>query len=167
MNITDYLVIAAVIISAAIGSLRGFLREAVAVATWFIALFIAWHFSELIEPHLGGVLAASHIKPWAARVIIVVLVLLVGAGIGTMVSHYVRLSIFSGMDRFLGFVFGTVRGLVLLGVFVILGQLPRLDEERWWSQSLLIPYGASIANGLRMLVGEERVRHAGRVTVRA
>ena len=42
-----------------------------------------------------------------------------------------------------------------------------LDEERWWNQSLLIPYGASIANGLRMLVGEERVRHAGRVTVRA
>ena len=101
MNITDYLVIAAVIISAAIGSLRGFLREAVAVATWFIALFVAWHFSELIEPHLGGVLAASHIKPWAARVIIVVFVLLVGAGIGTMVAHYVRLSIFSGMDRFL------------------------------------------------------------------
>jgi len=71
------------------------------------------------------------------------------------------------MDRFLGLVFGTVRGLVLLGVFVILGQLLRLDEERWWNQSLLIPYGASIANGLRMLVGEERVRHAGRVTVRA
>jgi len=163
MNITDYLVIAAVIISAAIGSLR----EAVAVATWFIALFVAWHFPELIEPHLGGVLAASHIKPWAARVIIVVFVLLVGAGVGTMVAHYVRLSIFSGMDRFLGFVFGTVRGLVLLGVFVILGQLLRLDEERWWNQSLLIPYGASIANGLRMLVGEERVRHAGRVTVRA
>src|SRR5437016_589798 len=109
MNITDYLVIAAVIISAGIGSYRGFLREAVALATWFIALFVAWHFSDVIEPHLGGVLA----------------------------------------------------------VFVILGQLLHLDEERWWSQSVLIPYGASIANGLRMLVGEERVRHAARVTVRA
>ena len=41
MNITDYLVIAAVIISAGIGSYRGFLREAVALATWFIALFVA------------------------------------------------------------------------------------------------------------------------------
>src|SRR2546427_729625 len=84
--------------------------RAAAVATWFIALFVAWHFSDVIEPHLGGVLAASHIKPWAARVIIVVLVLLVGSGIGTMLAHYVRLSMFSGMDRFLGFVFGGVRG---------------------------------------------------------
>ena len=47
---------------------------------------------------------------------------------------------------------------MLLGVFVILGQLLRLQGERWWRQSLLIPYGESIANGLRALVGEERVR---------
>jgi len=49
---------------------------------------------------------------------------------------------------------------VLLGVFVILGQLLRLQEEQWWRHSMLIPYGESMANGLRMLVGEERVRRA-------
>ena len=165
MNITDYLVVAAVVISAMVGAMRGFLREAIAVVTWVVALFIAWHFSELVEPHLGGLLAGSHVRPWAARVIIVVLVLLVGAGIGASLAHFVRLSIFSGMDRFLGFVFGATRGIVLLGVFVILGQLLRLEDERWWRQSILIPYGESIANGLRALVGEERVRHGGRATV--
>ena len=165
MNITDYLVIAAVVISAVVGTMRGFLREAIAVVTWVAALFIAWHFSELVEPHLGGLLGGSHVRPWAARVIIVVLVLLVGAGIGALLAHFVRLSIFSGMDRFLGFVFGATRGIVLLGVFVILGQLLRLEDERWWRQSILIPYGESIANGLRALVGEERVRHGGRATV--
>jgi hypothetical protein len=55
-----------------------------------------------------------------------VLVLLLGAGIGATASHFVRLSIFSGMDRLLGFFFGLLRGFVLLGVFVILGQLLRL-----------------------------------------
>jgi membrane protein required for colicin V production len=159
MNATDYLVIAAILISAIVGVLRGFLRELIAVFAWVIALFIAWHFSELIEPHLGGLLAGSGVKVWAARIIIMVLVLLVGAGIGTAASHYIRLSIFSGMDRLLGFVFGTLRGFVLLGVFVILGQLLRLDDERWWEQSALIPYGESIANGLRVLVGEDRMRH--------
>ena len=56
MNPTDYLVIAAIIISAVVGALRGFLREAVALAAWIIALFVAWHFSDLIEPHLGGLI---------------------------------------------------------------------------------------------------------------
>ena len=162
MNVTDYLVIAAILSSAVVGAMRGFLREAVALATWLIALFVAWHFSDLIEPHLGGLLSGTYVKPWAARAIIVVLILLLGAGIGALLNHFVRLSIFSGMDRLLGFVFGAFRGIVLLGVFVILAQLLRLDGERWWRKSLLIPYGESVANGLRAVIGEERVRHASR-----
>ncbi len=161
MNTTDYLVIATVIMSAVVGSMRGFLREAIALVTWIIALFIAWHFSDLIAPHLGGLLAGNPVATWAARVIIVVLLLLLGTGIGITLAHFVRLSIFSGMDRLLGFVFGLFRGLVMLGVFVILAQVLRLDGERWWRQSVLIPYGESIANGLRVVIGDERTRHAG------
>ena len=160
MNITDYVVIVAVLLSAIVGAVRGFLREAIALAVWIVALFVAWHFSDMIEPHLGGLLAANYVRPWAARVIITVLILLLGAGIGATLGHFVRLSIFSGMDRLLGFAFGLLRGFVLLGVFVILGQLLRLQGEHWWRGSLLIPYGESIANGLRTLVGEERVRHS-------
>jgi membrane protein required for colicin V production len=160
MNLTDYLVILAIIASAAVGAWRGLLREAVALAAWVIALFLAWHFSDLIAPHLGGLMSDSGVRPWAARVIIVLLVLLLGAGVGAVLRNFVRLSIFSGMDRLLGFAFGLLRGLVLLGVFVILGQLLRLQEEQWWRHSVLIPYGESMANGLRMLVGEERVRRA-------
>ena len=151
MNVTDYLVIAGILISAVVGTWRGFLREVVAVVAWLIALFIAWHFSDAIAPHLGGLLAGSAVRIWAARAILVILVLLLGAGIGATLSHFVRLSIFSGMDRFLG---------LLFGVLVILGQLLRLEDERWWRQSLLMPYGVSIANGLRSLVGEPTV-HSG------
>lgn len=160
MNAADYVVIVAVLLSAVVGAMRGFLREAVAFGAWIVALFVAWHFSDLVEPHLGGLLSDSAVQPWAARVIIVVLVLLLGAAIGALLSHFVRLSIFSGMDRLLGFGFGLLRGFVLLGVFVILGQLLKLPEEAWWRHSLLIPYGESVANGLRTLVGEAHVAHA-------
>jgi membrane protein required for colicin V production len=159
MNITDYYVIAAVVISAVVGCFRGFLREAIALVTWIIALFVAWHFSDSIAPHLGGLLAGSPVATWSARVILAVLILLLGAGIGVIVAHYVRLSIFNGMDRFLGFIFGAFRGFVLLGVFVILGQVLRLDGEHWWRKSTLMPYGESIANGLRVVIGDERREH--------
>jgi membrane protein required for colicin V production len=158
MNIADYVVIAAVVLSAIVGAVRGFLRESIALGTWIVALFVAWHFSDMIEPHLGGLLAAHYVRPWAARVIIVALILLLGAGLGALVGHYVRLSIFSGMDRLLGFLFGAARGAVLIGVFVILGQLLKLDGEVWWRHSMLLPYGDSVANGLRILVGAGSVR---------
>jgi membrane protein required for colicin V production len=163
MNATDYTVILAILLSAVVGAVRGFLREAVAVASWVIALFLAWHFSDLIAPHLGGLMADSQVRPWAARVIIVALVLLIGAGVGALLAHFVRLSMFSGADRLLGFAFGVLRGWVLLGVFVILGQLLRVQDEPWWRQSMLIPYGESIANGLRMLGGQAAVSHASDV----
>lgn len=155
MNIADYLLIAAIVLSAIVGAVRGFLREAIALCTWIVALFVAWHFSDMIEPHLGGLLASHYVRPWAARVIIVALILLFGAGLGAIVGHYARLSIFSGMDRFLGFLFGTARGFVLIGVFVILGQLLKLDGEAWWRHSTLLPYGRSVASGLRVLVGAD------------
>lgn len=160
MTLADYLIVAAVLISAVAGALRGFLRESVALAAWIIALFVAWHFSDLVAPHLGGLLSGSEVRPWAARVIIVMLVLLLGAAIGTLLAHFVRLSIFSGLDRLLGFAFGLLRGFLLLGVFVMLGQLLELPAEGWWRHSLMIPYGESIANGLRSLVGEAHVPHA-------
>ncbi|HEV7136073.1 MAG TPA: CvpA family protein [Steroidobacteraceae bacterium] len=158
MNIADYVVIATVVLSAIVGAVRGFLREAIALCAWIVALFVAWHFSDMIEPHLGGLLSAHYVRPWAARAIIVALILLFGAALGAIVAHYVRVSIFSGMDRFLGFLFGAARGAVLIGVFVILGQLLKLDGELWWRHSMLLPYGHSVADGLRVLVGADPTR---------
>jgi membrane protein required for colicin V production len=155
VNLADYIVLAVIVLSAIVGAIRGFVREAIALCAWIVALFLAWHFSDLIEPHLGGLLAGSDVKPWAARVIIVALVLLIGAALGAIVGHYMRLSMFSGVDRFLGLLFGAARGVVLIGVFVILGQLLKLDGEPWWRHSTLLPYGHSVASGLRVLVSSD------------
>jgi membrane protein required for colicin V production len=81
-------------------------------------------------------------------------VLVVGGVVGALLGHFVRLSIFSGFDRLLGIFFGLLRGLVVLGLLVILGQLLRMDAEPWWGQSKLIPQATRIANGLRAIVGE-------------
>ncbi|HXY97103.1 MAG TPA: CvpA family protein [Steroidobacteraceae bacterium] len=160
MTTPDYIIIAAILISALIGAARGLLREGIALVTWIIALILAWHFSDLVEPHLGGVLSAAAVKVWVARLIVLGTALLIGALIGAVVTQFVRLSIFSGMDRLMGFAFGGLRGLLLLGIFVMLGQLLRLDRDHWWSESHLIPVGESIANGVRFLVGEGAQPHS-------
>ena len=161
MNTADYLLIALLVISAIVGVMRGFLREAIALTAWLIGVLAAWHFGPLLEPHLGGLLAGPQVRPWVARAVLLVGILLLGAAVGALVVYFVRLSIFSGMDRLLGFVFGLLRGLIVLGVLVIFCQTLRLDGERWWHKSLLIPYGESIASALRSLLGEEpRARRA-------
>jgi membrane protein required for colicin V production len=165
MTTPDYVIIAAILISALIGAARGLLREGIALATWIIALILAWHFSDLVEPHLGGALSGAAVKLWVARLVVLGAALLVGALIGAVVTQFVRLSIFTGMDRLMGFAFGALRGLLLLGIFVMLGQLLRLDRDQWWSESHLIPMGESVANGVRFLVGEGGQPHRRDVQV--
>jgi membrane protein required for colicin V production len=148
-------VVAIVLLSAIVGLMRGFLREAVAVVSWLLGLLIAWHLGTWLAPQLGGLLADAQIRPWAARAILLVAILFIGSIAGVLIGHFVRLSMFIGTDRFLGFAFGLVRAGIVLGVLVIICQLLRLDGERWWRESVLIPYAEHIAEGLRTLVGEQ------------
>jgi len=165
MTTADYVIIAALLISGLIGAARGLLREGIAFVTWIVALILAWHFSDLVEPHLGGLLSAAEVKAWAARLIILLGVLLVGGLVGALAHQFVRLSIFSGVDRLGGFAFGALRGLLLFGIFVMLGQLLKLDRDHWWRDSHLVPVGESIANGVRFLVGEGGLPHSRDIQV--
>jgi membrane protein required for colicin V production len=153
MNTTDYVLTLLVLISIVVGVWRGFLREVISFVTWVAALLLAWQLGPLLEPRLGGLLAGEDVRPWAARIIIFILVLLIGAGLGAVLNHVVRLSIFSGTDRFLGGIFGALRGVVVIGVLAIFGQLLELEKERWWQRSVLMPYAIGAGELLQSVTG--------------
>jgi membrane protein required for colicin V production len=158
MIAVDYIIIAILIISAVMGLVRGLLREAIAVITWFLAIVLAWVFAPSLEPLLGGILDGSPLRIWAARTIIFVGVLLLGGAISVVLGHYVRVSMFAGMDKFLGFVFGIIRGVVVVGAFTIAVQAMRMDEDPRWKNSRLMPYAIGVADALRGIVGEQLER---------
>lgn len=150
----DYIILAIVLVSAVAGLIHGFLREICSLITWIIAVWLAWKIGPSLAPHLGGVLRQQPYGLWAGSAIVFIGVLVVGAIIGATVNHFVRLSIFSGMDRLLGLVLGLLRGVVIVGVMVILAQASRLDGEGWWKKSRLLPAMEPVANLLRALAGD-------------
>jgi membrane protein required for colicin V production len=158
MIAVDYIIIAILIISAVMGLVRGLLRESIAVITWFLAIVLAWSFGTTLEPMLGGVLVGSPLRIWAARAIIFVGVLLLGGAVSVVLGHYVRVSMFAGMDKFLGLIFGVIRGVVIVGAFTIAVQALRMDEDARWKNSLLMPYAIGVADALRGIVGDKLER---------
>ena len=154
MNGADWIIIVIVVISCLIGAWRGFMREAISLATWIIGLWLAWTFSSSVEPMLGGLLSGPQVKVWVARLIILVLVVLAGNLIGFVVTRAVRYSPFGVADRLLGVLFGLLRGALLIGIGVILGELLELDGERWWKESALLPYTDFLGDWVRALVNE-------------
>ena len=158
MIAVDYIILAILIISSIMGLVRGLLREAIAVITWFLAIVLAWSFAPSLEHLLGGVLEGSPMRIWAARAIIFVGILLLGGAVSVVLGHYVRVSMFAGMDKFLGFIFGIIRGVVIVGAFTIAVQALRMDEDPRWKNSRLMPYAIGVAEALRGIVGEKLER---------
>jgi membrane protein required for colicin V production len=149
----DYVILAILLLSAVVGLVRGFLREVLSLVTWILAIWLAWKLGPSLEPWMGGALRQANYGLWAGRAIVFVLVLVVGGITGALVSHFARLSLFSGVDRLLGFLLGIARGVVVLGTLLLLGQTVKLDGEDWWKASRLVSQVEPVAGALRTITG--------------
>ena len=119
-----------------------------------LAVWLAWKFGASLEPYLGGALRQAPYGLWAGRGIVFIVVLVVGGITGAIINHYIRLSMFSGLDRLLGFLLGVLRGVVIVGVAMVLAQQVKLDGEGWWKKSRLLPNLQPVANLVRSVAGE-------------
>lgn len=149
MSGIDYVFVLAMLASVLAGALRGFVREAVSLVAWLVGLWVAWHYAYVLTPYLGGVLATPGLREWVARILLLVGLVLLGAAIGALVSYLVRRA--AGLavtDRLLGLLFGAMRALVVIGVFVMIGRGLDLEQEPWWTGSRLVPYAEQVANWL-------------------
>jgi membrane protein required for colicin V production len=154
MTGADALILLVLLGSTAIGVLRGFVREAASLVFWIIAIWGAWKFGRAVEPHLGGLLADPSVAPWVGRLVILLLVLVVGWIIGMLLGYFTRSLGLGPLDRFIGLLFGILRGMLLVGLMVIGAELLHLNHETWWTRSKLVPYGETAGDWLRAMVGE-------------
>jgi len=151
----DVFLILVLLGSTIIGLLRGLVREAVSLLFWIVAIWAAWKLGPGVEPHLGGLLADPNVAPWVGRLVILVLVLLAGWVIGMLLSYFTRSLGLGWIDRILGLLFGLLRGLVLMGLIIIGGELLNVNHEEWWGRSKLVPFGETVGDWLRAMVGEK------------
>lgn len=153
MTTVDYLIIAALVLSMAFGTMRGFLRESVALLGWLLGLWLAWKYASQLQPYLGGALKDTLLQVWVARIILLLAAVLAARLLAGLIGYLVdRSGLTLGVDRVLGAVFGLVRGAVIVGFVVMLGQAAELQGEGWWQGSRLMRLGEEMAAVLREYV---------------
>jgi len=141
MTLVDWLIVAILVISALISIKRGFVKEALSLAIWLVAFFVASTFSPLLAPILANYIDAASIQQMAAFAILFIATLLVGGGLNYLLATLIKVSGLSGTDRLLGVIFGAVRGGVIVMLLVIgLPKLLPVQEDLWWQQSAIIPH---------------------------
>ncbi len=136
----DWLVVAIVIASGAFGFFRGFVKEAVSLASWLIAIWLAWRLGSAVEPMLGEWQEVPQLRIWAARAFIFIIIMMIGALLAWSVHKLVSSTGLSRPDRFLGTLFGLARGAIIVGVVVIGLSLSGKDTEPWFLGAELREY---------------------------
>ena len=86
--------------------MRGFFREALSLASWVLALWLALEFGQVFVPVFSEILPSPALQIWAARLMTFVLVVVAGAVVNRLIGMAVRKTGLSGTDRVLGMGFG-------------------------------------------------------------
>jgi membrane protein required for colicin V production len=142
MTWLDVAILVIIALSAMVSLMRGFVKEALSLAAWILAFWVAISFA---YPLAALDWLVAQIPSPTARISVAfaslfLLTLLAGALVNYLVSQLVRKSGLSGTDRMLGIIFGIGRGVVLVGILVLLAGLTQLPKETWWKQSLLMEH---------------------------
>lgn len=126
-TIVDGVVAGVILISAVLAFSRGFVREVLAIAGWVVAAIVAYLFAHQAEPLMkeipvaGDFLADScELSILAAFTAVFAIALIVVSVFTPLFSSLVQKSALGGFDQGLGFVFGVLRGAVLIAIAFVL-----------------------------------------------
>ncbi|MGB0212238.1 CvpA family protein [Algiphilus sp.] len=158
MNWVDYCVIAIVLVSALVGLLRGFVREALNLASWVLAVVASILFAPTLDAMLVDTIGLDPARMIIAYLAVFILALIIGSVATHFIASAVRGSPFSGPDRALGGLFGGARGVLMVVIAVAVGGMTVIERESWWQDSALVPRFEPLAEWTRAQLPSEWVR---------
>ncbi|EED35289.1 CvpA family protein [Luminiphilus syltensis NOR5-1B] len=128
----DWVVVAVVLLSMVVGLWRGFAREVMAVLGWVLAFVGASLLAKPLANALTHVIDDPTLRYLAGWLLIFVAVLAIFGAVGAFFSKQMRQPGFNLGNRFLGGMFGVVRGLVIMMAAVLLLRAFLPDSEEAW-----------------------------------
>ncbi|MCI4661402.1 MAG: CvpA family protein [Neomegalonema sp.] len=158
--VVDVAVVLLVLVSAYLAMTRGVIRELFALLSWAAAFFAAFAFAAAIQPLLmdlpvvGPKLAANcGLSMVVAFVIVFGIALIITSILIWLFSGQIRSTALSVFDQGLGFIYGAVRGLVLVAVIFIAYQraVPEGDQYAMIQNAAtigVVQQAASIIEGM-------------------
>lgn len=143
-TLVDAGVAAVIVLSALLAYSRGLVREGMAILGWIGAAVLAFAFAGLAQPlvreipvvgdFLGESCELSIIAAFAA---VFAVGLILTAVFTPLLSSFIQRSALGGLDQGLGFLFGALRGILLVGVALLVydrvmpdGSTAMIDESR-------------------------------------
>ena len=133
ITLLDGIFIIVLLISAFLAMIRGFVREVLSIGAWVAAAFATYLGFDLFLPFVQSYLPQPIVAQGATALGIFLITLVVVSFITIQISDFILDSRIGALDRTLGFVFGAVRGAILMAVAMIFFNwfVPEDKQPNW------------------------------------
>lgn len=154
LTLIDYAALLVLLVSGGLATLRGMTRELMGLIGWPIAIIAAKLSAPYLQPILADAIKIEGISDALAWGIPFVIVVVLWFAFSSLVSPGLSKAGLGGLDRWLGFLFGLIRGFVIVlliytGVVVALEGEERLPSMVAESQiTPMLRGGAHVMSGL-------------------
>ncbi|MBI4192420.1 MAG: CvpA family protein [Betaproteobacteria bacterium] len=155
----DYAVLTIIGISVLLSIIHGFVRELLALASWFVAFIAAQMYAADIAPLLPAAIPGPSLRLLAAFLAMFLMVLLVMTLAAIAASSLIRSAGLGVADRALGAVFGLVRGLAMVMVVVVLAGLTTLPRQPVWRNAMFSAPLEALANVIKVWLPYDLSKH--------
>ena len=122
LNIADWFILIVLVASGVISFARGFTKEFLSLFLWLAAFIAAISLEYLATPKINEFIGNEEVSKIISYITVFVVFIFLGGIVIKFISKLIKWSGASGFDRFLGVLFGLIRGLIVL--FVIFLLLP-------------------------------------------
>lgn len=140
MNWADWTIVGILTVSSLISIKRGFVKEAISLAIWGIALFVSVVFHERMAVLMQQAVESASLRYLLSFVALFAATFVVGSMVKYLVGELVKMTGLSGTDRLFGMAFGMARGVIVVMALLILVPMAfPVNQDVWWQQSSLIP----------------------------
>lgn len=136
-NTIDIAIISVIGLSVLTGLFRGFVKELVALCVWALAIWLAFNYSERLDPWLSAYIQEQTVRHAVAFIIILFATLFAGGVVNTILSFILKRSGLSGTDRTLGMGFGFVRGVFIVALLMVAVKMTSLPYQQYEKDSTL------------------------------
>ena len=142
MPIVDFIFLSLTIFSSLLGLSRGFIKELLSLTKWLLSLYIAFISFEKTKIILSSFLKDTEILDLIAAAGTFLLIFLILTLIFNFLSKFLSLKGLGFIDKFLGFIFGFFRMILIFSLIFIIYTDVFYNQEKpvWFNDSYSIKY---------------------------
>jgi membrane protein required for colicin V production len=157
VNILDLAIIAILLVSGGLAFMRGFVHEVLAVAAWVGAALATLHGLPALRGIARAQISSTFVADLVTGAVIFLVSLLVFAVVTKAISRRVRESALNSVDSSLGFIFGLLRGAVIVCLAYMLADwiIGRDPQPQWLAQAKARPLMERGAQMIRSIAPDE------------